>query len=59
MTKKSKGQLYYKGISPFWNSRFEIVYKNLSKERKQKFKEMNLQKKKIVVGKLIRKGEMI
>ena len=60
---KKGGQIKYKtgsyGSDAFWNTRFELLHKNLNKEHKKKFKAMPLWKKKSVVGKLIEKGKMI
>ena len=61
--RKSGGQIKYSfgsyGQDAFWNTRFDLLYKNLNDENKKKFKAMSLKRKQFVVGRLIEKGKMI
>ncbi len=52
------GKINYRGISAFWNSRFKILYDQLSPKNAEMFKQMNLKNKKIVVERMVKKGLM-
>lgn len=54
-----QGKLEYAGHDIFWNPRFELIYNNLDEPRKEKFKNLTLRQKKIIVGKFVHKGYMI
>lgn len=53
------GKLRYKGISSFWNTRFDILHKRLSSANAKMFKAMSLKNKKKVIEQMIKRGKMI
>lgn len=59
MKNNRMGKLNYAGHDIFWNPRFELIYNSLNETHKEKFKNLSLTKKKIIVGKFVSKGYMI